>query len=220
MEGVAAFARQTLDGGRTVACKTGTAGIGDTSKNSDAWMVGFTTQVAVASWVGSNSLSPIYNDSGSSMYGRNNAGTAWKLFMDSYLAGKSKVGDAEQAGDRQRRVAGVADVVRVGFEYVVDLLDDAVVRRTVPPTTSATTSSAPTTTTSSAPPTTSSATADDLDVGSAHDDVRAAHDPCDDDPPADDVRAAHVVRPADDPPPYNHGGRHVPARRGPQPLDV
>ena len=92
MEGVAAFAQQTLDGGRTVACKTGTAGIEATSKNSDAWMVGFTTQISVASWVGSNSLAPIYDDAGSSMYGRNNAGTAWKLFMNAYLAGKSKSG--------------------------------------------------------------------------------------------------------------------------------
>jgi membrane peptidoglycan carboxypeptidase len=101
MEGVAAFAKQTLADGRTVACKTGTAGIEATSKNSDAWMVGFTTQISVASWVGSNSLSPIYNDSGSSMYGRNNAGTAWKLFMNSYLAGKSKSGmpSKQEIGD-------------------------------------------------------------------------------------------------------------------------
>ena len=92
MEGVAAFAQQTLEGGRTVACKTGTAGIEATAANSDAWMAGFTTQVAVASWVGSNTLAPIYNDSGSAMYGRNNAGTAWRLFMDSYLAGKPNSG--------------------------------------------------------------------------------------------------------------------------------
>ena len=145
MEGVAAFAKQTLAGGRTVACKTGTAGIKDTSKNSDAWMVGFTTQISVASWVGSNSLAPIYNDSGSSMYGRNNAGTAWKLFMNSYLAGKSKSGMPSK-----QEIGGGSSSDYSGSTH-------APITTTAPATTAPpTTTSAPTTATS-APPTTTSA---------------------------------------------------------------
>ena len=145
MEGVAAFVQQTLDGGRTVACKTGTAGIEATSNNSDAWMVGFTTQISVASWVGSNSLAPIYNDSGSSMYGRNNAGTAWKLFMNSYLAGKS--------------ASGMPSKQEIGRGSTTDSSGSA--SSSAPSSTPTTTSAPPSTTTStttSVPPTTGSTT--------------------------------------------------------------
>ena len=169
MEGVAAFAKQTLADGRTVACKTGTAGIEDTSKNSDAWMVGFTTQISVASWVGSNSLAPIYNDSGSSMYGRNNAGTAWKLFMNSYLAGKSKAGMPSKqeigAGSAVESTgSGSSSTSSSAPTTTVPPTTTAPTTTSVPPTTGSTTTSTtsapPTTTgstTTSAPPTTTSA---------------------------------------------------------------
>ena len=86
MEQVASSSDIGLADGRTVAVKTGTVGIQNTLQSSDAWAVGFTPQASVASWVGSNSLQPIYNDQGTSMYGRQNPGAAWKLFMDAYLA--------------------------------------------------------------------------------------------------------------------------------------
>ncbi len=156
MEGVAAFAGQTLDGGRTVACKTGTAGIEDTSKNSDAWMVGFTKQISVASWVGSNSLAPIYNDSGSSMYGRNNAGTAWRLFMNSYLAGKSKSG---MPSKQEIGSGSPGDSTGSGSSSAPSSTPTTT---SAPPTTTAPTTSAPPTTTGStttpAPPTTTGPT--------------------------------------------------------------
>ena len=58
--------------------------------NSDAWMVGFTPQVATAVWVGSgNSTSPIVNSYGAPEYGRDLPGQAWKLFMDTFLAGQA-----------------------------------------------------------------------------------------------------------------------------------
>ena len=56
--------------------------IADTADSSDAWTVGFTPQVSVASWAGSNTLAPIYNNAGTSMYGRQNPGKAWQLFMN------------------------------------------------------------------------------------------------------------------------------------------
>jgi membrane peptidoglycan carboxypeptidase len=90
MEQVAGSSGLALNDRRTVASKTGTVGIGNTANNSDAWTVGFTPQISVASWVGSDSLAPIYNNSGGAMYGRNNPGTAWTAFMNSYLAGSAK----------------------------------------------------------------------------------------------------------------------------------
>jgi membrane peptidoglycan carboxypeptidase len=160
MEGVAAFAKQTLADGRTVACKTGTAGIEATSKNSDAWMVGFTTQISVASWVGSNSLSPIYNNSGSSMYGRNNAGTAWKLFMNSYLDGKSKSGmpSKQEIGSSSSPDSSSTGSSSAPATTQTTTSAPSTPTSSAPTTTSAppTTTSAPSTTTS-APPTTTSA---------------------------------------------------------------
>jgi membrane peptidoglycan carboxypeptidase len=86
MEQVASSSGLALTGGRPVAAKTGTVGIANTLNSSDAWTVGFTPQVSVASWAGSDSLAPIYNDAGTSMYGRQNPGEAWQLFMNAYLA--------------------------------------------------------------------------------------------------------------------------------------
>jgi len=88
MENVASSSDLGLNGGRAVAAKTGTVGLSGTLNSSDAWTVGFTPQISVSSWAGSNRDDPIYNDSGTSMYGRQNPGEAWQLFMDSYLAGQ------------------------------------------------------------------------------------------------------------------------------------
>jgi membrane peptidoglycan carboxypeptidase len=91
LEPVAGFSGVALDG-RQSAAKTGTEGIlsgPDASKNSDAWMVGFTPQVSTAVWVGSgDSTHAIYNADGGNEYGRDLPGKAWKLFMDNYLAGR------------------------------------------------------------------------------------------------------------------------------------
>ena len=74
--------------GRPVAAKTGTVGIQDTADSSDGWTVGFTPQVSVASWVGSDKVEPIYDENGNSEYGRDLAGSAWQRFMDGYLRDK------------------------------------------------------------------------------------------------------------------------------------
>ena len=85
-----------LADGRESGAKTGTAGIEagsgvppeNVGKNSDAWMVGYTPQVSTAVWVGSNGAGPISNADGGQEYGRDLPGRTWKLFMDTYLAGK------------------------------------------------------------------------------------------------------------------------------------
>ncbi len=86
MEQVASSSGLQLTDGRTVAVKTGTVGIQGTLQASDAWTVGFTPQVSVASWAGADSGSdPIFDKSGQPMYGRENPGRAWQLFMDAYV---------------------------------------------------------------------------------------------------------------------------------------
>jgi membrane peptidoglycan carboxypeptidase len=91
-----------LDGGRRSAAKTGTVGIGTSSpKNSDAWTVGFTPQVSAAVWAGSgDSTHAIYDRYGNAEYGRDLPGHTWKLFMDTYLAGKPNLPlpDTQQIG--------------------------------------------------------------------------------------------------------------------------
>lgn len=89
MQPVASWSNDPLANGRTNAAKTGTVGIQSSSAgaNSDAWMAGFTPQVAAAVWVGSgNSTIPVVNSAGNPLYGANLPGRTWKLFMDTYLS--------------------------------------------------------------------------------------------------------------------------------------
>jgi membrane peptidoglycan carboxypeptidase len=89
MKPVAQYSGDGLSGGRASAAKTGTEGISAKSNNnSDAWMVGFTPQVSAAVWVGTGLSKPIYNAAGSPLYGADLPGKTWKMFMDTYLAGK------------------------------------------------------------------------------------------------------------------------------------
>ena len=89
---VAAYSDDALSGGRQSASKTGTEGLsGNSTDNSDAWMVGFTPQVSAAVWVGSGLSKPIYNAKGTPLYGADLPGKTWKAFMDKYLKGTKKV---------------------------------------------------------------------------------------------------------------------------------
>jgi membrane peptidoglycan carboxypeptidase len=88
MKGVAAHADRTLSGGREVACKTGTQGLGsDASQNSDAWMVGFTPSMSTAVWVGSDKIEAIQNANGAAIFGSGLPGAIWQAFMDGVLEG-------------------------------------------------------------------------------------------------------------------------------------
>jgi len=91
MKGVAAHAKRTLDGGRQVACKTGTQGYGgDASQNTDAWMVGFTPSIAAAVWMGSDQLAPIKTVGGAAIFGSGLPGAIWQSFMNKVLDGTPK----------------------------------------------------------------------------------------------------------------------------------
>ena len=88
MKGVAEHAKRRLDGGREVACKTGTQGLGsDASQNSDAWMVGFTPSISTAVWVGSDKLEAIKTANGRAIFGSGMPGEIWQSFMNAYLEG-------------------------------------------------------------------------------------------------------------------------------------
>nr|WP_095661203.1 transglycosylase domain-containing protein [Corynebacterium glaucum] len=86
MQPVVAYSNATLAGGRPAAAKTGTAQMGDTGQNKDAWMVGGTPQLAVAVWVGTaDNTSPIFNEWGGNMYGSNTPSKIWKNVLDTVL---------------------------------------------------------------------------------------------------------------------------------------
>jgi membrane peptidoglycan carboxypeptidase len=98
MEQVANYSGVPLANGRPSASKTGTEGISPPAGtaangantdygNSDAWMVGFTPQVAAAVWVGSgDSTHKIVDANGNDEYGRDLPAKTWQLFMNTYLA--------------------------------------------------------------------------------------------------------------------------------------
>ena len=88
MEPIAAHSRgHALAGGRTSAAKSGTAQLGDTGNNKDAWFIGATPQLATAVWVGTHDGKPIFY-SGRPMYGSGLPADMWKETMDNALRGE------------------------------------------------------------------------------------------------------------------------------------
>jgi membrane peptidoglycan carboxypeptidase len=75
-------------GSRPSAAKTGTAQLGDTGQNKDAWMVGYTPQLSTAVWVGTDDGTAITNYSGSSIYGSMLPSDIWQAAMNGALDGK------------------------------------------------------------------------------------------------------------------------------------
>jgi membrane peptidoglycan carboxypeptidase len=77
-----------LAGGRPSAAKTGTAQLGDTGANRDAWMVGYTPALSSAVWVGTTEgTRPLENKWGSPVYGSGLPSDIWKSTMDGALKG-------------------------------------------------------------------------------------------------------------------------------------
>ncbi|WP_241997486.1 transglycosylase domain-containing protein [Rhodococcus sp. SMB37] len=76
-----------LAGGRPSAAKTGTAQLGDTGSNKDAWMVGYTPSLATAVWVGTEQGVAIENSWGGKIYGSGLPSDIWKDTMDGALQG-------------------------------------------------------------------------------------------------------------------------------------
>nr|WP_275403860.1 transglycosylase domain-containing protein [Pseudonocardia acidicola] len=95
MTDVAGSSGDGLDNNRPDAAKTGTAQYQNSGHNSEAWMVGYTPQVATAVWFGNKKQpAPIYGnyhngfgpESGYNVYGREEPGYIWQAFMNTYLA--------------------------------------------------------------------------------------------------------------------------------------
>ncbi|WP_440446449.1 transglycosylase domain-containing protein [Nocardia amamiensis] len=90
MKPIAAYSRNHgLAGGRESASKTGTAQLGDTGENKDAWMVGYTPSLSTAVWVGTEQGDPLRNASGGMVYGSGLPSDIWKATMDGALKGTS-----------------------------------------------------------------------------------------------------------------------------------
>jgi membrane peptidoglycan carboxypeptidase len=87
MQPIAAYSNgHSLAGGRPSAAKTGTAQLGDTGANKDAWMVGFTPSLSTAVWVGTTrGTKPLQNKWGSPVYGSGLPSDIWKSTMDGSL---------------------------------------------------------------------------------------------------------------------------------------
>jgi membrane peptidoglycan carboxypeptidase len=79
--------------GRQAAGKTGTAQLGKSEYNSDAWMCGYTPQLAAAVWVGHSAADAklINANTGTSMYGAGLPRSFWAKFMAGALAGQEKM---------------------------------------------------------------------------------------------------------------------------------
>ncbi len=78
-----------LNDGRDAGAKTGTWQYKDTGENSQAWMCGYTPQLATAVWMGRKTNDgPIVNSYGANIYGSMLPGQIWKKFMDRSLEGK------------------------------------------------------------------------------------------------------------------------------------
>ncbi|HEV7581683.1 MAG TPA: transglycosylase domain-containing protein [Mycobacterium sp.] len=91
MQPIAGYSRgHNLAGGRASAAKTGTAQLGDTQANKDAWMVGYTPSLSTAVWVGTvQDNVPLVTASGTEVYGSGLPSDIWKSTMDGALKGTS-----------------------------------------------------------------------------------------------------------------------------------
>ncbi|MCX5044923.1 penicillin-binding protein [Aldersonia sp. NBC_00410] len=88
MKPIAGYSRgHNLAGGRASAAKTGTAQLGDSGENKDAWMVGYTPSLSTAVWVGTEQGLPLRNLYGSPIYGSALPSDIWKDTMDGALDG-------------------------------------------------------------------------------------------------------------------------------------
>ncbi|WP_431974629.1 transglycosylase domain-containing protein [Micromonospora haikouensis] len=81
-----------LADGREATAKTGTWELkSDSSENGDAWMIGYTPQLATAVWVGNvQKRLPLKLKDGTRVSGANLPGAIWERFMNDALKGEPK----------------------------------------------------------------------------------------------------------------------------------
>lgn len=77
-----------IDPGRPAAAKTGTQAWGDTNDNQDAWLAGFTPELASSIWVGKAKPGPIKDRNGKAIEGENMPAAIWRDFTRDALAGR------------------------------------------------------------------------------------------------------------------------------------
>jgi peptidoglycan glycosyltransferase len=85
MLGVAERDGLDLPDRRPVAAKTGTVQSRFAGENNDAWIAGFTPQIAASVWLGTDMNSPIRTATGDPISGRTLPGEVWQGFMASAL---------------------------------------------------------------------------------------------------------------------------------------
>jgi membrane peptidoglycan carboxypeptidase len=76
--------------GRPAAGKTGTQQWGNTKDNQDAWMAGYTPDLAATVWLGKAMPGPIRDDKGKPIEGETVPARLWRDFVQTSLHGKPK----------------------------------------------------------------------------------------------------------------------------------
>lgn len=71
-----------LRNGRPSASKTGTVQLGETGKNRDAWMVGYTPQVSTAVWFGTQNGTALETKDGAAVWGATLPSDVWQEAMN------------------------------------------------------------------------------------------------------------------------------------------
>ncbi|MEU4221730.1 transglycosylase domain-containing protein [Actinoplanes sp. NPDC026623] len=94
---------------RPAAGKTGTQQWGDTSDNQDAWMAGYTPELASVVWIGKGDPGPIRDKAGKAIEGDNLPARLWRDFTREALRGRPVTALPEPAGIGR---AGAFDVTR------------------------------------------------------------------------------------------------------------
>jgi len=90
MRGVLRHTGHPLRADRVAATKTGTVAI-DRRRNKDAWMAGYTPQLATVVWVGTDRSAAIRTASGKAIAGSGLPAAAWQRFTDAALTGQATV---------------------------------------------------------------------------------------------------------------------------------
>ncbi|MGN9916486.1 transglycosylase domain-containing protein [Micromonospora palomenae] len=105
LEDYPAKVNHVLDGGRKATAKTGTWELKEgTDENGDAWMVGYTPQLATAVWVGNKGKrEAIKMKDGRNISGSLMPGDIWERVMDDSLKGEEKLDfpPAANFGDKE-----------------------------------------------------------------------------------------------------------------------
>ncbi|MEV4141743.1 polysaccharide deacetylase family protein, partial [Dactylosporangium sp. NPDC049742] len=134
---VTAVLRAVVDGrglapGRPAAGATGSQQWGNTGDNQDAWMSGYTPQLAAAVWMGRLVPGPIRDATGRPIEGETLPAKLWQDFLRAALhgaaeaafpapahVGRTDTGDAGHAGDSPDDLTGRAPAAAVGARPVL-----------------------------------------------------------------------------------------------------